>query len=75
MSLFSWLRPVQPTLGDALQQRLANLLVQGLAPEACAERLNVSINTIRTQLRALFRKTETERQAELVTLLARLQGL
>ncbi|MDH4870319.1 helix-turn-helix transcriptional regulator [Pseudomonas sp. BN515] len=57
------------------EQRLANLLVQGLAPEACAERLNVSINTIRTQLRALFRKTETERQAELVTLLARLQGL
>ncbi|MCW1244782.1 3'-5' exonuclease [Pseudomonas sp. SAICEU22] len=25
MSLFSWLRPVQPTLSDALQQRLANL--------------------------------------------------
>ncbi|MDH4585188.1 PAS domain-containing protein [Pseudomonas sp. BN415] len=55
--------------------RLAELVTQGLAPEACAERLNVSINTIRTQLRALFRKTETERQAELANLFTRLQGL
>lgn len=57
------------------EQRLADLLIQGLTPEACAERLNVSINTVRTQLRALFRKTETERQSELVTLFTRLQGL
>ncbi|MCO6057721.1 LuxR C-terminal-related transcriptional regulator [Pseudomonas sp. MOB-449] len=55
--------------------RLAELLVRGLAPEACAEQLNVSINTIRTQLRALLRKTDTERQVELVSLFARLQGL
>lgn len=33
MSLFSWLRPVQPTLSDALQQRLANLT----APAPLAE--------------------------------------
>ncbi len=57
------------------ERRLAELLVQGLAPEACAVRLTVSINTVRTQLRALFRKTGTERQAELVSLLARLQDL
>ncbi len=30
---------------------------------------------VRMQLRALFRKTETERQAEVITLLTRLQGL
>jgi len=33
VSLFSWLRPVQPTLSDALQQRLANLT----APAPLAE--------------------------------------
>lgn len=53
------------------EQRLADLLCQGHAPETCASILNVSINTVRSQLRALFRKTETERQAELVGLLTR----
>lgn len=55
------------------EQRLAELLTQSLTPESCAERLGVSINTVRSQLRALFRKTDTERQAELVQLFARLQ--
>lgn len=55
------------------ERRLAELLAQGLAPEHCASVLNISINTVRTQLRALFRKTNTERQAELVSLLVRTQ--
>ena len=55
------------------ERRLAELLAQGLAPEHCANVLNISINTVRTQLRALFRKTNTERQAELVSLLVRTQ--
>ncbi|HBO4605236.1 TPA: helix-turn-helix transcriptional regulator [Pseudomonas aeruginosa] len=55
------------------ERRLAELLAQGNTPEACAERLNVSINTVRTQLRALFRKTDTSRQADLVQLFARLR--
>jgi DNA-binding CsgD family transcriptional regulator len=54
------------------ETRLALLLMEGLTPEACATRLQVSITTIRSQLRALLRKTETERQAELVALLASL---
>lgn len=57
------------------ERRLAELLAQGLTPEACALRLRVSINTIRSQLRALFRKTETERQSELINRFARLRGL
>lgn len=57
------------------ETRLADWLVKGLTPEGCAERLGVSINTVRTQLRALFRKTETERQTELVNLFARLQSI
>ncbi|MDF3935597.1 helix-turn-helix transcriptional regulator [Pseudomonas citronellolis] len=56
----------------AAEQRLATLLVQGLTPEQCASHAGVSINTVRSQLRALFRKTDTGRQAELVHLLARL---
>ncbi|WP_041770159.1 helix-turn-helix transcriptional regulator [Metapseudomonas resinovorans] len=73
-------QPASQLLADLFQltpaeRRLADLLVRGLTPEACAARLNVSINTVRTQLRALFRKTETERQAELVHLFTRLQGL
>jgi len=35
--------------------------------------LSVSINTVRTQLRALFRKTDTSRQADLVSLIGRLR--
>lgn len=56
------------------EQRLAELLALGLTPECCAGNLGVSINTVRTQLRALFRKTQTERQVELVGLIGRLHS-
>ncbi|MCP8466513.1 PAS domain-containing protein [Pseudomonas sp. ZM23] len=54
------------------EQRLGDLLVRGLTPEQCSEQLGTSINTVRSQLRALFRKTRTNRQAELMSLLVRL---
>ncbi|QLF93648.1 helix-turn-helix transcriptional regulator [Pseudomonas sp. ABC1] len=53
--------------------RLASLLARGLSPEACGRSLGVSINTVRSQLRALLAKTGTTRQAELVRVLVRLQ--
>jgi len=70
--------PLSGLLADLFQltpaeQRLAELLSQSLTPESCAERLGVSINTVRSQLRALFRKTDTERQPELLNLFSRLQ--
>lgn len=49
--------------------RLSDLLIRGLAPKQCANELEVSISTIRTQLRALLRKTNTERQVELLNVL------
>lgn len=52
--------------------RLAEMLVQGGNPERCAQLLDVSITTVRSQLRSLFGKTGTQRQAELVGLLTRL---
>ena len=56
------------------EHRLAELLAQGLTLECCTTRLNVSINTVKTQLRALFRKTGTTRQAQLTNLFIRLIG-
>ncbi len=70
-------RPNTRLLGELFQLspaelRLAELITLGKSPESCADLLGVSINTVRTQLRALFRKTDTERQSELVSLFARL---
>ncbi|MFK8035218.1 MAG: helix-turn-helix transcriptional regulator [Hyphomicrobiales bacterium] len=53
------------------EARLALELAQGMSPEEFASEHSISINTVRTQLRALFAKTETSRQAELVSLLLR----
>lgn len=51
--------------------RVAALIAQGIAPEQAAEQLGVSRETVRNQLRAVFAKTGTHRQSELVALLAR----
>ena len=69
MSLLAELFQLSPA-----EHRLAELLAQGLTLEGCAARLNVSINTVKTQLRALFRKTGTTRQAQLINLFTRLIG-
>ncbi|MCL2713451.1 MAG: LuxR C-terminal-related transcriptional regulator [Alphaproteobacteria bacterium] len=52
------------------EARLAALLAQGLSLEAAAEKLGVKIQTVRNQLKAIFAKTDTNRQAQLVSLLA-----
>jgi DNA-binding CsgD family transcriptional regulator/PAS domain-containing protein len=49
--------------------RLAEGIIEGLTPAEAATRYGVSVNTTRSQLRALFAKTDTQRQAELVRLL------
>ena len=55
----------------AAEFRLAALLVDGLPLGIASERLGISKNTARTQLRALFDKTGVHRQPELVALLQR----
>ena len=53
------------------EARVAKLLADGLAPRVIAEKLNVSIHTVRSQLQSIFQKTETSRQAELTSLILR----
>ncbi|WP_245441949.1 helix-turn-helix transcriptional regulator [Mesorhizobium hawassense] len=57
------------------ETHLALRLAKGDAPLEIAERSRLSRTTIRTQLASLFAKTETRRQAELVSLLGRISVL
>lgn len=52
------------------ESRLAAGLAQGRTLKSLAEERQVSLNTVRSQLKAVFAKTNTRRQAELVALLA-----
>lgn len=51
------------------EARVACLLAAGLSLEAIGTRLRVGANTVRTQLKSIFSKTDTCRQGELISLL------
>ena len=55
----------------AREADLVTLLLDGLDLRDAAERLALSMNTVRTHLREVFNKTGTRRQAELVALVLR----
>ena len=55
--------------------KLAIALLAGKSPEDYAQQAGLTLNTVRTQLKSLFAKTKTHRQAELVALLGRLPPL
>lgn len=57
---------------SAAEARLAHNLSEGLTLEDAAARHQVSINTVRTQLRGVLAKTGCTRQTDLVALLARM---
>ena len=54
------------------EARLAQALARGDSLEQVAQALNVKRTTARTQLGAIFGKTQTSRQAQLVAILSRL---
>ena len=54
------------------ESRLASLLAMGISIEHAADRLGLSRATVRNQLKAVFTKTGTHRQSELVALLSQL---
>jgi DNA-binding CsgD family transcriptional regulator len=53
------------------EARVARLLASGRSVAAIARELRVSPNTVRTQLKATFAKTDTCQQSELAALIAR----
>lgn len=55
------------------ESRLAKLLVAGSSLKESAERLQVSSNTAKTQLRSIMAKTATHRQGDLVRVLLSVQ--
>ena len=54
------------------EARIANRVLCGESVQEIAEATGVSVGTVRSQMKALFVKTGTHRQAELVALLTRL---
>lgn len=57
------------------EARLTLFLVGGKTLTEIAEMLDLSVATVRTQLKCVFEKTHTHRQAELVVLVLRLAAL
>ena len=53
------------------EARVASMLVDGKSVDAIAKVQNLSLNTIRTQLKSVFAKTGVDRQVDLVSLLGR----
>jgi DNA-binding CsgD family transcriptional regulator len=52
------------------EHQIAELLLNGHSPSSVATFLDISENTVKVHLQALFRKTQTTRQVELIKLLA-----
>ena len=57
------------------ESNLAVLIGAGQPLEHAADKLSITPLTARTQLKAIFAKTDTHRQGELVALLSRLHSL
>jgi DNA-binding CsgD family transcriptional regulator len=54
------------------EARLASLIAAGVSPEQSAKKLGIARETARTQLKAVFSKTHTHGQGELIAVLSRL---
>jgi DNA-binding CsgD family transcriptional regulator len=71
-------QPLRPSLMRQLfdittaETNLASALMAGKSVEEYGAQQGLSPNTVRTQIKALLAKTGTNRQAELVALLARI---
>lgn len=56
----------------ATEARITSLLTDGLDINEVCKELKVTCNTVRTHLKHIFSKTDTHRQSELITLIAKL---
>lgn len=57
------------------EARLAQIIAVGSGPEEAAKTFGVKLSTVRSQLAAVFYKTRTKRQGQLVALLSLLAHL
>lgn len=57
----------------ATEAKVAQLLASGQSPNSIAAQLEIGIGTVRTHLRAIFRKANCNGQVEFLSLVARLQ--
>jgi DNA-binding CsgD family transcriptional regulator len=69
-------RPPLETLSEAFsltaaEAKVASLVAVGFSPEEIANKLQVSRETVRNQIKAIFGKTGTRRQNELAAVVAR----
>jgi len=55
------------------EARLASFLANGASLEEAALQFGISRETVRNQLKAVFAKTDTHRQSELVALLGKIR--
>lgn len=55
------------------EARLARAIAEGMSPQEIANQSRTSLQTVRTQLKSVFKKTSVNRQAELAALLAKLR--
>jgi DNA-binding CsgD family transcriptional regulator len=58
----------------AAEAKVASKIAAGSSPEEIADALQVSRETVRNQIKAIFGKTGAHRQSELAALIARIQG-
>ncbi len=56
------------------EARVASMIAVGLSPDEIANELQLSRETVRNQIKAIFGKTGTHRQSELAALISRVQG-
>jgi len=72
------LRPSLEILSEAFsltaaEAKVASMIATGFSPEEIAGQLQVSRETVRNQIKAIFAKTATHRQSELAALVSRIQ--
>jgi DNA-binding CsgD family transcriptional regulator len=60
---------------SSAELKVATALLSGKSPEEYSQQNGASINTVRSQLKALFRKTGVRGQSELLVLLSRMPPL
>ncbi len=70
LHLFAELYALSPT-----ELRVVTALMQGKSAEEYAQEMGVTMNTVRTQLKSIYKKTNTRRQSELLLLLNNLPPL